>query len=84
MEEGPQSAPLNPLCRNIMLNEIDKELERRGHKFAKYADNYMILCRNKKYSLVHNEHSVSESQSPENNYESYQQGQVLKALILSI
>jgi group II intron reverse transcriptase/maturase len=38
-EEGvPQGGPLSPLCGNAMLNELDKELERRGHKFVRYAD----------------------------------------------
>ena len=34
----PQGGPLSPLCANIMLNELDHELERRGHKFVRYAD----------------------------------------------
>jgi group II intron reverse transcriptase/maturase len=38
-EEGtPQGGPLSPLLANIMLDELDKELERRGHKFCRYAD----------------------------------------------
>ena len=38
-EEGvPQGGPLSPLCGNVMLNELDKELERRGHRFVRYAD----------------------------------------------
>ena len=48
-EEGvPQGGPLSPLCGNIMLNELDRELERRGHKFVRYADDCMILCRSRK------------------------------------
>lgn len=39
----PQGGPLSPLLANIMLNELDKELERRGHKFVRYADDCMIL-----------------------------------------
>jgi Retron-type reverse transcriptase len=34
----PQGGPLSPLLSNIMLNELDKELERRGHPFVRYAD----------------------------------------------
>ena len=34
----PQGSPLSPVPSNIMLNELDKELERRGHRFVRYAD----------------------------------------------
>ncbi|PAF20887.1 hypothetical protein CHH61_22955, partial [Shouchella clausii] len=34
----PQGGPLSPLLSNIMLDELDKELESRGHKFVRYAD----------------------------------------------
>jgi len=38
-EEGtPQGGPLSPLLSNVMLDVLDKELERRGHKFVRYAD----------------------------------------------
>ncbi len=38
-EEGtPQGGPLSPLLSNIMLDDLDKELEKRGHKFVRYAD----------------------------------------------
>ncbi len=48
-EEGvPQGGPLSPLLANVMLNELDKELERRGHKFVRYADDCMIFCRSKR------------------------------------
>ena len=48
-EEGvPQGGPLSPLLSNVMLNELDKELERRGHKFVRYADDCMILCKSKR------------------------------------
>lgn len=33
-----QGGPLSPILSNIMLNELDKELERRGHRFVRYAD----------------------------------------------
>ena len=44
----PQGGPLSPLLSNIMLNELDKELERRGHRFLRYADDCMIFCKSKK------------------------------------
>src|SRR4029077_15635172 len=38
-QEGtPQGGPLSPLLANVLLDEVDKELERRGHAFARYAD----------------------------------------------
>ena len=38
-EEGtPQGGPLSPLLSNLVLDELDKELERRGHRFCRYAD----------------------------------------------
>lgn len=50
-KEGvPQGGPLSPLLSNIMLNELDKELERREHKFARYADDFIILCKSKRSS----------------------------------
>ncbi len=39
----PQGRPLSPLPANILLDDLDKELERRGHKFARYADEFTIL-----------------------------------------
>lgn len=47
-EGVPQGGPLSPLLGNIMLNECDHELERRGHRFVRYADDMMIFCRSKK------------------------------------
>jgi len=42
-EEGtPQGGPLSPLLSNIMLDDLDKELERRGHRFVRYADDCNI------------------------------------------
>ncbi len=38
----PQGGPLSPLLSNIVLDELDKELERRGHKFCRYADDCQI------------------------------------------
>jgi len=42
-EGVPQGGPLSPLLANIMLDDLDKELERRGHRFARYADDFTIL-----------------------------------------
>ncbi len=39
----PQGGPLSPLLSNILLNELDKELEKRGHKFVRYADDCSIF-----------------------------------------
>lgn len=48
-EEGvPQGGPLSPLCGNVMLNELDKELERRGHRYVRYADDVLIFCKSRK------------------------------------
>jgi len=48
-EEGtPQGGPLSPLLSNIVLDELDKELERRGHRFVRYADDVVILVRSQK------------------------------------
>lgn len=44
----PQGGPLSPLLSNVMLNELDKELETRGHRFVRYADDCMILCKSRK------------------------------------
>ena len=44
----PQGGPLSPLLSNVMLNELDKELERRGHRFVRYADDCMIFCKSRK------------------------------------
>jgi len=44
----PQGGPLSPLLGNVMLNECDWELERRGHRFVRYADDLMIFCKSKK------------------------------------
>ena len=46
MDEGvPQGGPLSPLLSNLMLDVLDKELERRGHRFARYADDCNIYVR---------------------------------------
>jgi RNA-directed DNA polymerase len=44
----PQGGPLSPLLSNIMLNELDQELERRKHRFVRYADDLIIFCKSKR------------------------------------
>jgi group II intron reverse transcriptase/maturase len=44
----PQGSPLSPLLSNIVLNELDKELEKRGHCFVRYADDFSIYVRSQK------------------------------------
>ena len=41
----PQGGPLSPLLANILLDDLDRELERRGHRFTRYADDLLILVR---------------------------------------
>lgn len=43
----PQGSPLSPLLSNIVLNELDKELERRGHRYVRYADDFSIFLRSR-------------------------------------
>jgi group II intron reverse transcriptase/maturase len=48
-EEGvPQGGPLSPLLSNIVLDELDRELERRGHRFVRYADDCNIYVRSER------------------------------------
>ena len=42
---APQGGPLSPLLANILLDDLDKELERRGHRFVRYADDLLILVK---------------------------------------
>jgi len=44
----PQGGPLSPLLANIVLDPLDKELEKRGHHFARYADDFLIMVRSAK------------------------------------
>ena len=46
----PQGGNLSPLLSNIMLNELDKELEKRGHRFVRFADDCMIFCKSQRAS----------------------------------
>ena len=48
-EQGtPQGGPLSPLLANVLLDEVDKELERRGHCFARYADDANVYVRSRR------------------------------------
>lgn len=47
-EGANQGGPLSPLLANVLLDEVDKELERRGHKFSRYADDCNIYVRSQK------------------------------------
>jgi RNA-directed DNA polymerase len=44
----PQGGPLSPLLSNILLDDLDKELEKRGHQFARYADDLTIVVKSKR------------------------------------
>ena len=46
-EGTPQGGPLSPLLSNVLLDELDKELERRGHRFVRYADDCNIYVRSR-------------------------------------
>ncbi len=47
-EGTPQGSPLSPILANIMLDDLDKELERRGHKFCRYADDITIYVKSER------------------------------------
>ncbi len=47
-EGTPQGGPLSPLAANVLLDEVDKELERRGHAFARYADDCNVYVKSKR------------------------------------
>jgi len=47
-EGTPQGGPLSPLLSNILLDELDKELERRGHRFVRYADDCNVYVRSRR------------------------------------
>jgi RNA-directed DNA polymerase len=44
----PQGGPLSPLLANIMLDDLDHDLEKRGHRFARYADDFLIVVKSQK------------------------------------
>jgi group II intron reverse transcriptase/maturase len=47
-EGTPQGGPLSPLLANVLLDEVDKELEKRGHSFVRYADDCNVYVRSKR------------------------------------
>ena len=47
-EGTPQGGPLSPLLSNLLLDELDKELERRGHRFCRYADDCNVYVKTKR------------------------------------
>ena len=44
----PQGSPLSPILSNIVLDELDKELEKRNHKFCRWADDFLIFVKSKR------------------------------------
>jgi RNA-directed DNA polymerase len=48
VEGTPQGGPLSPLLSNVVLDELDRELERRGHRFVRYADDCNIYVRSER------------------------------------
>ena len=50
-EGTPQGGPLSPLLSNILLDELDKELEQRGHKFCRYADDCNVYVRSERSGI---------------------------------
>lgn len=51
LEGTPQGGPLSPLLSNVMLDVLDKELEKRGHKFCRYADDSNVYVRSRRAGL---------------------------------
>jgi retron-type reverse transcriptase len=47
-EGTPQGGPLSPLLANVLLDEVDKQLERLGHCFVRYADDANVYVRNRR------------------------------------
>jgi RNA-directed DNA polymerase len=47
-EGTPQGGPLSPLLANVLLDDVDKELERRGHAFVRYADDLNVYVRSER------------------------------------
>jgi group II intron reverse transcriptase/maturase len=47
-EGTPQGGPLSPLLANLLLDEVDKELEKRGHRFVRYADDCNVYVRSRR------------------------------------
>ena len=47
LEGTPQGGPLSPLLSNILLDDLDRELERRGHRFARYTDDCNVYVQSR-------------------------------------
>ena len=47
-EGTPQGGPLSPLLANVLLDEVDRELERRGHRFVRYSDDCNVYVKSRK------------------------------------
>ena len=47
-EGAPQGGPLSPILANVYLNKLDRELEKRGHRFIRYADDFVIYVKSKR------------------------------------
>ena len=47
----PQGSPMSPILSNIVLNELDQELERRGHKYGRWADDFIILVKSERAGI---------------------------------
>lgn len=47
-EGAPQGGPLSPILANVYLNQLDRELKRRGHKFIRDADDFVIYVKSKR------------------------------------
>ena len=58
-EGTPQGSPLSPLLSNVMLNELDKELRKRGHRFVRYADDCSIYVGSEKSATRVLEHIIA-------------------------
>src|SRR5215831_17768805 len=56
LEGTPQGGPLSPLLSNILLTDLDRELERRGHAFCRYADDCNVYVRSRAAA----EHTMTE------------------------
>jgi len=48
VEGTPQGGPLSPLLANVLLDEVDRALERKGHKFVRYADDCNVYVKSKR------------------------------------
>ncbi len=47
----PQGSPLSPMLSNIVLNELGQELEKRGHRYCRWADDFVILLKSERAAM---------------------------------